>query len=43
VLAVSNVLSAYLCGSPRLCGNDTCKAYKPQSRTGIAEIRREDF
>jgi hypothetical protein len=32
---------AYLCGSPRLCGNDSRKAYKPQSRRGIAEIRRE--
>jgi hypothetical protein len=37
----SKVFSAYLCGSPRLCGNDSRKAYKPQSRRGIAEIRRE--
>jgi hypothetical protein len=28
----SKVFSAYLCGSPRLCGNDSRKAYKPQSR-----------
>jgi hypothetical protein len=26
----SKVFSAYLCGSPRLCGNDSRKAYKPQ-------------
>jgi hypothetical protein len=37
----SKVFSAYLCGSPRLCGNYSCKAYKPQSRRGIAKIRRE--